>query len=405
MIQRLIICTLFTLTTTSIMAQLSLKEYVEAVMMYSHTIASAEAVVEGADAEYGIAKRTLLPSVSLSSDVAYNIDADATPWALRADVVQPIYNGGGNIARTKQHEWLLAQSESALESSMLDVRYEAETLYWSLSRAAIYRQAMRDYITIVQRLKGVAQHRYEEGYTSKSDLLQVESRLSDAEYLLSQAEQSWRVALHRFNILRGEEASTDVILSEDIFDSFAMPIREDIMDVIDHHPDYLRAVAGKESAQSGIDLRRAEYLPKLNVGVFGMWQSTSSSSVNGGVLLSFNTPIFHFMERREAMRSAKSNYQRADVEVENVVDKIILNESNGWANLEYTHRRVEAVQRNLDIAQENLDISTYSYREGMATILDVLQAQISWLQIYENAIAAEYDYTIAIASYRYIVGK
>ena len=100
MIQRLIICTLFTLTTTSIMAQLSLKEYVEAVMMYSHTIASAEAVVEGADAEYGIAKRTLLPSVSLSSDVAYNIDADATPWALRADVVQPIYNGGGNIART-----------------------------------------------------------------------------------------------------------------------------------------------------------------------------------------------------------------------------------------------------------------------------------------------------------------
>ena len=171
MIQRLIICTLFTLTTTSIMAQLSLKEYVEAVMMYSHTIASAEAVVEGADAEYGIAKRTLLPSVSLSSDVAYNIDADATPWALRADVVQPIYNGGGNIARTKQREWLLAQSESALESSMLDVRYEAETLYWSLSRAAIYRQAMCDYITIVQRLKGVAQHRYEEGYTSKSDLL------------------------------------------------------------------------------------------------------------------------------------------------------------------------------------------------------------------------------------------
>ena len=65
---------------------------------------------------------------------------------------------------------------------------------------------------------------------------------------------------------------------------------------------------------------------------------------------------------------------------------------------------MEAVQRNLDIARENLDISTYSYREGVATILDVLQAQISWLQIYENAIAAEYDYAVAIASYRYIVG-
>lgn len=404
MIRRLTISLLFLLSTSVVMAQLSMREYVESVVEYSHAIASAEAKVEGADAEYGVAKRNILPSVSLSSDATFDFDADAATWAIRADVLQPIYNGGRNRALSKQRELGVVGAESGLDRSILDVRYEAEIAYWTLSRADMYRQAMCDYIAIVQSLKSVAQHRFEEGYTSKSDLLQVESRLSNAEYQLSEAEQSWRIALSHFNVLRGEDATTMVVLSDGIFDNFAMPIREDIANIVERHPDYIVALASRESAQYGVELRRAEYLPSLNAGVFGVWQPTANGRAGGGLLLSLNVPIFHFMERRDAVRSAKSNFDSSEAQLADVVDNIALNESDGWTNLEYSHRRMEAVQRNLEIARENLDISTYSYREGVATILDVLQAQISWLQIYENAIAAEYDYAVSIASYRYIIG-
>jgi outer membrane protein TolC len=91
--------------------------------------------------------------------------------------------------------------------------------------------------------------------------------------------------------------------------------------------------------------------------------------------------------------------------VEDVADRIRLDESNGWTNLVATQRRCEAIRHNLDLATENLDISTYAYGEGMATILDVMQAQLSWLQIYTNAIAAQYDYAVAVAAYRYIVAR
>lgn len=405
MIRRFGITLILTLSSTFAMAQLSIEEYVERVVEYSHTIRSAEAKVEGADAELEISQRRVLPSLSLSSDVTFGFEDDAPLWAMRADMVQPIYNGGRNRALAKQCERSLEGALSGLDGSLLDVRYEAEMAYLSLSRAQMYRQAICDYVAIVEALKVVAQHRFEEGYTSKGDLLQVESRLSDAEYQLSEAEQSWRVALSRFNILRGEEASLDVVLSEGIFDNFAMPMREDVANVVAHHPHYLVAEANVEVAQCGIELRRAEYLPSLNAGLFGLWQPTIEGRINGGVLLSLNVPIFHFMERREALRSARSSYDSSTAQLADVVDNIFLNESAGWTNLEYSHKRMEAVQRNLDIARENLDISTYSYREGVATILDVLQAQISWLQIYENAITAEYDYAVAIASYRYIVGK
>ena len=139
-----------------------------------------------------------------------------------------------------------------------------------------------------------------------------------------------------------------------------------------------------------------------------MWQPASpnvkgaGTRLDGGVAISMSTPIYHFGERREAMRSARSTQRRSELKVEEVRDRITLGESDAWTNLVSTRERVDAVRRNLSLAAENLDISTYSYHEGLATILDVLQAQLSWLQIYQNAIAALSDYALALSAYRYI---
>ena len=101
--------------------------------------------------------------------------------------------------------------------------------------------------------------------------------------------------------------------------------------------------------------------------------------------------------------AARSKHLRQANALSNEVDRITLEESDAWSNLSSTHDRVQTIKQNLRLAQENLSISTYAYHEGLSTILDVLQAQLSWLQIYTNAIAAQYDYAVAISAYRYVV--
>ena len=128
----------------------------------------------------------------------------------------------------------------------------------------------------------------------------------------------------------------------------------------------------------------------------------AGTMLDGGAFVGLSVPIYRFGERRHAVQRARSNYEGSLWLSSDVRDNIIRNESNGWANLQNSYSRVVTTRRNLDIAQENLEISTYSYNEGMATILDVLQAQLSWLQIYTNAITAQYDYAVAVATYRYI---
>ena len=412
---RLILTLLFVAISYTTQAQITLQQYRSSVIDYSHTLRRAEATTEGAEADMQLARKEMLPSLGVSSEANYDLrvgdKARAVSWSMRADVVQPIFYGGVIHATKERAEMLWNEALSREQSAMLDVIYDADVAYWTLSRAEIYYRAIEDYRSIVASLRDVAAHRFEEGYTSKSDLLQVESRLSDAEYQLSRAKQQWMQALHNFNVMRGGDPTDVISLAESILDTMYLPEREDVAEVVSSHPDYIAAIASREASRWAVKVARAAYLPNIGAGIYGLWYPTTpnvrgaGTRLDGGVTLTMTTPIYHFGERRQAMRSARSNLRRAELLAEDIADEIVLNESNGWTNLVSTLERVEAVRHNLNLATENLEISTYAYGEGLGTILDVLQAQLSWLQIYNNAIAAQYDYALAIAAYQYIIGE
>ncbi|MBO5820819.1 MAG: TolC family protein [Alistipes sp.] len=412
---RLILTLLFVAISYTTQAQITLQQYRSSVIDYSHTLRRAEATTEGAEADMQLARKEMLPSLGVSSEANYDLrvgdKARAVSWSMRADVVQPIFYGGVIHATKERAEMLWNEALSREQSAMLDVIYDADVAYWTLSRAEIYYRAIEDYRSIVASLRDVAAHRFEEGYTSKSDLLQVESRLSDAEYQLSRAKQQWMQALHNFNVMRGGDPTDVISLAESILDTKYLPEREDVAEVVLSHPDYVAAIASREASRWAVKVARAAYLPNVGAGIYGLWYPKTpnvrgaGTRLDGGVTLTMTTPIYHFGERRQAMRSARSNLRRAELLAEDIADEIVLNESNGWTNLVSTLERVEAVRHNLNLATENLEISTYAYGEGLGTILDVLQAQLSWLQIYNNAIAAQYDYALAIAAYQYIIGE
>lgn len=392
-------------------AQISLSDYRVAVAEYSYELGSARYATIGAEADHRRAKKGYLPSVHSSRDMVLNFrktdGGRRVDWVMRPEISQPVFDGGARRAATRRAEEAVKEARADELKAMFDVVYEAEAAYWSLSRADIYRKAVADYLSIVRSLREVVLHRFEEGYISKSDLLQVESRMSDAEYQLSAAEQGYLVELHNFNILRGESPHLVVELQNSILDSMAMPVRVVVDSIVALSPEYRASVARSESARWGVRAASAEFMPTLDVSLFGLVDAGELKGgkvrLDGGMLFAFTTPIFHFRERKQAMISARSAHHRAELEVADMVDEITLRESDGWTNILNSRSRVDATRRNLALAHENLEISTYSYREGLSTILDVLQAQISWLQIYTNAITAQYDYAIAIADYKRIV--
>ena len=393
-------------------AQVSLDDYSESVLAYSHELQDAEFAKQGAREREIVARKGYLPILSLAREL--NIEARKPAegrrwnWLTQLDVSQPIFRGGEVRATAKRAELAFDISEYEAEATEFLVRYTAEVAYWSLSRAESYYEAIAQYVAIVESLRDVVAERYDAGYISKSDLLQVASRLSDARYQLSEAEQKRDIALHNFNLLRGVEPTSKVVLAESIFNSVALPVRESVDSVILRHPDYNSSELSAMRAFWGIRAERARYLPKIEVGAYALLQPNmphvrgGGTRLDGGFMLSFSSPIYHFGERRHAVAAARSDYLREVNATLAVVDRITLEESDTWTNLCATRDRVATAQRNLSIAEENLSISTYSYHEGLASILDVLQAQLSWLQIYTNTLSAQYDYAVAVSAYDYV---
>lgn len=397
-----------TATVSALPAQISVDEYRLAVADYSWTLRSAHSSSEEARWQMSRARTGYLPEITVSGSFTQTFRkfGGLEPWTslVRPQIEQTVYGGGAVEADYRQAQLAYDIALCGEQSSWFDVRYAADYAYWSLSRAESYLKAIRDYVEIIASLQRVVHRRFDEGYISKSDVLQIDSRMSDAEYQLVAAEQTHSVALHNFNILRGDEVEQEVVLSESIFDTIAVPQRMAVGDIAARRPDFTASRMRMESARWHVKSVRAGYLPKVSVGVYGAWQpyvpnSTGRTYIDGGAYVSVDVPIFHFRERSHAVSAARETVLRTEWQSAQLYDTIVSEEIDGWTDLMSAHAQMLSSQQSLGIASENLEISTYSYNEGLATILDVMQAQISWLQIYTNAITARFNYAVAVASY------
>lgn len=392
-------------------AQISLSAYRDSVAGYDWRVKNA--AVES-ERNYEIMRQeytSFLPRVSASGSFAKTFhrmgDNELWSFSLQPRVVQTVYGGGGVKAAYRR---AASGYEGALfdeEFTRLEVRYAADFAYWGLSAQALFLRAVEEYVGIIESLYRVVERRFDEGYIAKSDLLQVETRLSEARFDLITARRGYDEALHAFNILRGVAGDEPVSLSQSIVDSISMPERVALTAIAARRPDLLSAEAAVRSAEYGVEVARASYNPQLNVGVGGSWQTyvpnaSGRTYLDASLMVELNIPIFHWGERRHAVASAAADVRRSMNVTGQIYDDMAREEADGWSAMATSRSQVQSSLRNLEIAGENLSISTYSYKEGQATVLDVLQAQISWLQIYTNAITARYNYAVAVSAYERI---
>lgn len=395
-------------------AQTTLDDYRTAVNEYSWQLKVSAAKSEAASESMGQARTGYLPRLSLDGSFTATVrhfdQSKHWTFAVLPQLVQTIYGGGAVKAAYEQAELGYGIALCDEQFSRLDVRYAAEYAYWNLSAMNFYAASMRRYVEIIRSLKEVVDRRFTEGYIAKGDVLMIDTRLSEAEYNLVTAEQNAAVALHNFNILRGTDPALAVELVQTIRDSLPMPERTPFDEALTRRPDYMAAQLRADQAEVGVRAARAPFNPQVSLGVNGSWQPyypnrNGDTYVDGAAFVKLSVPIFHWGERRRAAGAARAVQMQTEWNAALLHDNIVRDEMNGWTAIEQSRAQIAASAESLRIAGENLDISTYSYGEGLATILDVLQAQLSWIQLYTNAIQAQYNFVVAVSDYRRITAQ
>ncbi|MBR5139148.1 MAG: TolC family protein [Alistipes sp.] len=406
---RKIILLLFAIPATiSVWSQMSLESYRNRVYAYSTELMNAVAAVDKANADMLMARTSFLPSLSASGtfDAGFRRSGTADLWGftLQPQIEQVLYGGGAVRAAYRRAQFNYEHSQYGELLSRINVRYAADHAYWSLSAMKLYVAATNEYLNFVNTLYDIVAERFGEGYVAKGDMLQVEARLSEARYSQIALQNNYEVALHRFNNLLGRTGTEEVELANTIVDSIAMPQRITVDEMFARRPDIRMAELDILAAEQSVNVARAQYNPRITAGVRGSWQTYTPNTaaktyLDGSFVIGLNVPIFHWGERRQAVNAAQSTVRIAVNDLTQLRRDVAQEEADGWSALTNSYSQMQSSLHNLKIASDNLSISTFSYNEGQSTILDVLQAQISWLQIYTNAITARYNYAVAVSEY------
>lgn len=401
------------------MAQpLTLQQYRQKVLDYNQEIKQSQEAVKAALYTLKSIRTGFFPRVDMTGSYSYQIeDVQFMPgtdlkhdnYSVEAGVVQNVYAGSG---LRKQYEMARIQEAIARlgeEYTVDNIVYAADVNYWTVAaNRDLYRIALR-FVGIVRELFDIVDKRFVEGAISKTDVLMVQARLKEAELQLNTSETNYRTAVQALNVMMGEEAGRPIVLGDSIRQPMAIPSLYDLQLVLENRPDYRIAQQDIELARLQTRLVKANYLPNLAVGIKENW-GTTLINVDGDKRFStiafakVNIPVFYWGERRYNVRLSETQEETRELEKSKLLDQIRLDLSNAWVSLTEALKKINIVDSSLEIARHNLILNTFSYNEGKLPVIDVLSAQVTWLQAFTNVVSANYQYKVALAEYERTIG-
>lgn len=404
--------------TYTLAQSLTLQQYRQKVLNYNQEIRQSEEAVKAALYTLKSIKTGFFPRIDMTGSYSYQIenvqfmpgiDLKHDNYSVEAGVVQNVYAGS---SLRKQYEAARVQEAIARleeEYTVDNIVYAADVNYWTVAaNRDLYRISLR-FVGIVQELFDIVNKRFMEGAISKTDVLMVQARLKEAELQLNTSETNYRTAVQALNVMMGNEAGLPVELADSIRQPLAVPALYDFHYVLENRPDYRIAQQGIELARLQTRLVKANYLPNLAVGIKEKW-GTTLINIDGDKRFStiafanLNIPVFYWGERRHNVRISETEEETRELERSKLLDQIRLDLSNAWVNLTEALKRINIVDSSLEIARHNLILNTFSYNEGKLPVIDVLSAQVTWLQTFTNVVSANYQYKVALAEYEKTIG-
>ena len=190
-------------------------------------------------------------------------------------------------------------------------------------------------------------------------------------------------------------------LIDDIPEMADRPItlEEALKEAYDKREDFLAAVEELKAAESRRDAAVASHLPTVRVvadyGTIGLTPGTSLPTFN--VTGALDVPIFDGGKRKGRLANADVELRDRKARLEDLRATVYYDVRTAFLDLEATKQQLDAADRGRALATQQLEQSRDRFAAGVATNIEVVQAQEAVALATEQEIAARYGYSVAKA--------
>jgi multidrug efflux system outer membrane protein len=239
----------------------------------------------------------------------------------------------------------------------------------------------------------IFKRRFEVGTTTRLDVAQVETLLTQAQTLGAQLEQSRALQAHALTLLVGT-APTRLADRSNLNDDALLP---DLpvglpSDLLQQRPDIIAAEHGLRKANANIGAARAALFPTITLtGSFGTASTELDSLFESGTrawLFSpqLILPIFDSGRRRANVDLAEVRSDSAVADYERTVQSAFRDVADALSARHWLADQVAIQRRALAAQQERARLAQMRYDAGSAAYLEVLDAQRDLLEAEQQLV-------------------
>ena len=347
--------------------------------------------IEQVRAQYQIRRADQFPTLNLAATGSRQSNAD--------DSITSLYTAGlamsgweidffGRIASLK--EVALAQYLASEEA-----RHAAQTsLVASVASTWLSLQASDELLALTQRTLATRQDslrltklRFDNGATSALDLRQAESLTAAAESALAQQQRQRALDLNALTLLVGQplpaglvDPGRDAVTTQLLFRDLPAGLPSDLLT---RRADIRQAEQTLIAANANIGAARAAFFPRISLTASVGSASSELSGLFKGGSWGFSLapqallPIFDAGRNRAGLESARVGREMAVAQYEKAIQTAFREVADALAGRATLGEQLRAQQAQATAEAERFRLAELRYRNGVASFLDVLDAQRS----------------------------
>lgn len=317
----------------------------------------------------------------------------------------------------RQVELADAQTQAAIEQrndALVSLEAEVARAYLQLRGAQATVATLEQQIAVAQQSWELTQSQQRNGLAPLTDVENARAQLSSLQAQLPQYQSQARQAMNGLAVLLGK---TPGALDNELFAPKAMPALPQIVPVgipatlARRRPDIRQAEATLHAQTANIGVSVAQLFPSLSLtGQLGVRNTDVSyldnwSSHFYSVGPSLSIPIFQGGRLVSSVKLARAQQASAALDYRQTVLTALQDVENALVSYRADQARVTALDETTGSLQRAFDLASDSYRQGISTFIDVLDAQRQLAQAQELATQARMQSSLdLVALYKALGG-
>lgn len=308
----------------------------------------------------------------------------------------PLFAGGRIRYGIESSKYLAQAEELDAENNKEEVIENTIESYINLYKAA---QAVQLYdsnlVQARQRVKDFTSLE-KNGLLARNDLLKAQLQESNVELALLDARNNWELASVNMNLMLGLPENTVLVPAASIINQNLTVNTLDtyVQSAIKNRKDVEALGLRKQAADVGVKVTKAELLPSVALtggyiaaDVPGVLSIANAANIGVGI----KYDIGSLWKNKAKVQEAEARSKELVATQELVNDNVRLQVNKAYLNWLSSQKKIDVYAKAIEQSDENYKIVKNKYVNGLATVTDVLEADVAQLQAHLSYSLAKAD--------------